>query len=87
MARTTKQLAAKINRTNFPHITEKTELELAILIATYQDGTTRPVAVAGTVNEAMQLAADHANRTEPVVEYNLWSNKYGGGYQIAATIK
>ena len=74
-----------------------TDLGLAMLIAEDDDGHYEPVAVAGTIGEAGELAAndfrDRTRRLErgedagicPVV-YKLWARGINGDYQLATEI-
>jgi hypothetical protein len=74
-----------------------TELGLAMLIAEYPDGSYEPITVAGTVNEAEEIAdtdfgfrlrgSDCAGTPTPVpVRYRLWARAFAGDYFVAADI-
>jgi hypothetical protein len=74
-----------------------TELGLAILIVEDEEGTTQPVAVAASINEAKELAqSDLAGRRRRIEQdsdpdlrpycYKLWARGINGDYRLAWTV-
>ena len=74
-----------------------TDLGLAMLIAEDEEGRIEPVAVAGTINEAKELAASDMrsrmrrleNDADPGIcpaRYRLWARGIDGDYRIAHEI-